>query len=62
VFTRVHAISRGCQIYPNNYAVWVEQKEVESNSSLKTHAENTGVAEKIETPKMKKDAAAKTDS
>jgi membrane protein len=55
VFTRVYAISRGCQIYPNNYAVWVEQKEVESTSSLKRHAENTGVAEKIETAQMKKD-------
>jgi membrane protein len=48
VYTRVYAISRGCQIYPNNYAVWVEQKEVQSHASLKTHAENTGVAEKIE--------------
>ena len=50
VFTRVYAISRGCQIYPNRYAVWVEQKEVEEwNTSLKKHADNTGVTEKIET-------------
>ncbi len=49
VFTRVYAISRGCRIYPNDYAVWVEQQEVESISSLKKHAEDTGVAEKIET-------------
>jgi membrane protein len=48
VFTRVHAISRGCPIYPNNYAVWVEQKEVESNASLKKHAERTGVKDKID--------------
>jgi membrane protein len=59
VFTRVYAISRGCQIYPNKYAVWVEQKIVESNESLKSHAENTGVAEKIETAQMKKDAEEK---
>ena len=50
VFTRVYAISRGCQIYPNRYAVWVEQKEVvDWNTSLKKHADNTGVTEKIET-------------
>lgn len=48
VFTRVYAISRGCQIYPNNYAVWVEQKEVESHESLKKHAAVTGITEKIE--------------
>jgi membrane protein len=43
VFTRVYAISRGCQIYPNNYAVWVEQKEVESHESLKKHEKNNPV-------------------
>lgn len=48
VFTRVYAISRGCKIFPNDYAVWVEQKEVESQSSLKKHAERTGVKEKVE--------------
>jgi membrane protein len=48
VFTRVYAISRGCKIYPSKYAVWVEQKEIESNSSLKKHAEDTGVTKKIE--------------
>jgi hypothetical protein len=50
--TRVYAISRGCKIYPNKYAVWVEQKEVESNESLKKHAEITGVTEKIENTQM----------
>ena len=33
-FTRVYAIHRGSHIFPNNYAVWVEQVEVESNQSL----------------------------
>jgi membrane protein len=51
VFTRVHAISRGCRIYPNNYAVWIEQQEVESHASLKKHAAVTGVTEKIEEKK-----------
>jgi membrane protein len=49
VFTRVYAISRGRQIFPNNYAVWVEQKEMESKASLKKLAVQTGVTEKIET-------------
>lgn len=62
VFTRVYAISRGCQIFPNNYAVWVEQKEMESHASLKTHAENTGVAEKIENTQPVKDVSVKADN
>jgi len=37
-FTREYAIEMGSQIYPNNYAVWVEQVEVTSKKSL---AENT---------------------
>ena len=48
VFTRVYAISRGCKIYPSKYAVWVEQKEIESNTSLKKHAEKTGENKKVE--------------
>ena len=47
VFTRVYAISRGCQIYPNNYAVWIEQKELESNESLKTHEKHNPVVENL---------------
>jgi len=37
-FTREYAVEMGSQIYPNNYAVWVEQVEVQSKKSL---AENT---------------------
>ncbi|MCW3118826.1 MAG: ribonuclease [Chitinophagaceae bacterium] len=33
-FTRVYAIHKGSHIYPNNYAVWIEQVEVESKQSL----------------------------
>ena len=33
-FTREYAIETGSQIYPNNYAVWVEQVEVVSKKSL----------------------------
>lgn len=48
VFTRVYAVSRGCQIFPNEYAVWIEKKEVEYQSSLKEHADSTGDTEKLE--------------
>jgi membrane protein len=34
VFTRVYAMNTGSQIYPNNYAVWVEQVEVQSQESI----------------------------
>jgi membrane protein len=33
-FTRVYAIHTGSHIYPNNYAVWIEQVEVESDRSI----------------------------
>lgn len=33
-FTRAYAICSGSHIYPNKYAVWVEQVEVETNKSL----------------------------
>jgi membrane protein len=34
IFTRLYALHRGSQIYPNKYAVWVEKKEVESKKPL----------------------------
>lgn len=34
IFTRAYAIHRGSHIYPNKYAVWVEQKEIESMQPL----------------------------
>ena len=37
-FTREYAVEMGSKIYPNNYAVWVEEIEVVSKKSL---AENT---------------------
>ena len=36
VFTHVFAMHTGSQIYPNNYAVWIEQIEVESEKSIAT--------------------------
>lgn len=34
IFTRVYAIHKGSHIYPSSYAVWVEQKEIESLKPL----------------------------
>lgn len=45
VFTRVYAVSNGSHIYPNNYAVWIEQVEVQSDTSLQQQPE----AKKIDT-------------
>lgn len=44
-FTRVYAIHRGSQIYPNNYAVWVEQVEVQSETSIQEQPETKSVIE-----------------
>lgn len=35
-FTRVYAINNGMNIYPTQYAVWVEQVEMEHNDSIQT--------------------------
>jgi membrane protein len=47
VFTHVYAVHTGSRIYPNNYAVWVQQIEVESEKSIQQQPESKGV---IETP------------
>jgi membrane protein len=38
-FTRAYAHERGWGIYPNSYAVWVEQVELESKEDLHEHKE-----------------------
>jgi membrane protein len=47
VFTHVFAAHTGSGIYPNNYAVWVQQIEVESKESIQQQPEVKAV---IETP------------
>ena len=37
-FTRVYAQAMGSRIYPNDYAVWIQQVEVESKQSLQEQA------------------------
>src|SRR5690606_27542294 len=40
VFTRVYAIYKGCRIYRDDYAVWIEQVEVESDKPVQDQAKN----------------------
>ena len=40
-FTREYAVHKGSKIYPNNYAVWVQQIEVESEKSIQKQPEET---------------------
>lgn len=50
VFTHVYAAHTGSKIYPNNYAVWVQQIEVESEKSIQQQPEEKIV---IEIPEKK---------
>jgi membrane protein len=45
IFTRAYAMQTGSNIYPNNYAVWVEQVEVRSQTSLQDQPEKKSVVE-----------------
>lgn len=47
VFTHVYAVHTGSRIYPNNYAVWVQEIEVESAQSIQQQPEEKVV---IKTP------------
>ncbi|MGF2411991.1 YihY/virulence factor BrkB family protein [Ferruginibacter sp.] len=51
VFTHVYAVYTGSMIYPSNYAVWVQQIEVESKESIQQQPEEKEV---IETPVTEK--------
>jgi membrane protein len=42
-FTRAYAVQTGSQIYPNDYAVWVQQIEVESKKSLQQQEEKASI-------------------
>lgn len=44
VFTRVYAIHHNMHIYPSQYAVWVEQVEVENHDSIQTLTNDKVVA------------------
>jgi membrane protein len=43
VFTHVYAVHTGSRIYPNDYAVWVQEIEVESVNSIQEQPEEKSV-------------------
>ena len=49
-FTHAYVLHKGSRIYPNNYAVWVQQIEVESEKSIQQQPEEKTV---IEVPESK---------
>jgi membrane protein len=49
-FTHVYAAHTGSRIYPNNYAVWVQQIEVESEKSIEQQPEHKTVIKTPEKP------------
>jgi membrane protein len=53
VFTHVYAVHLGSRIYPNNYAVWVQQIEVESERSIQQQPKHKTVIEAKEDTKAK---------
>ncbi len=50
VFTHVYAIQTGSRIYPNSYAVWIQEIEVESVKPIQQQPEKKAVIETEETP------------
>ena len=45
IFTHVYVVHTGSRIYPNDYAVWVQEIEVESKESLQQQPETKTVIE-----------------
>jgi membrane protein len=52
-FTREYAFYKGSQIFPNNYAVWVQQIEVESEKSIQKQPEETKTVIEVPAEKAK---------
>jgi membrane protein len=50
VFTHVYAAHTGSRIYPNSYAVWVQEIEVESEKSIEEQPEVKTVIETTDVP------------
>jgi membrane protein len=50
VFTHVFAVHTGSRIYPSNYAVWVQEIEVESAESIQQQPEEKAVIKTTEVP------------
>lgn len=50
VFTHVYAAHTGTHIYPNSYAVWIQEIEVESESAIEEQPEKKAVIETLNKP------------
>ncbi len=50
VFTHVYAAHTGTRIYPNSYAVWIQEIEVESEKTMEEQPEKKAVIETLNTP------------
>ena len=50
VFTHVFAVHTGSRIYPSNYAVWVQEIEVESRASIQQQPEEKKVVKTQDVP------------
>jgi membrane protein len=50
VFTHVYAVHTGSRIYPNDYAVWVQEIEVESVKSIQEQPEEKAVVKTTDVP------------
>ncbi|GAB2836206.1 YihY/virulence factor BrkB family protein [Ferruginibacter profundus] len=53
VFTHVYAVHTGSRIYPNDYAVWIQQIEVESVKSIQQQPEEKAVIKTPDTDALK---------
>ena len=50
VFTHVYTVHTGSRIYPNDYAVWIQQIEVESVKSIQQQPEEKAVIKTNDVP------------
>lgn len=48
IFTRVYAIETGSHIYPDKYAVWVKEVEIESEKSIQKQPEEKKIVQAVD--------------
>ncbi|MCC6288788.1 MAG: YihY/virulence factor BrkB family protein [Chitinophagaceae bacterium] len=54
IFTRVYAIETGSHIYPDKYAVWVKEVEIESEKSIQKQPEAKKIVKSVDDQNMDK--------
>jgi membrane protein len=50
-FTRAYALHKGSNIYPNNYAVWIKEVELENKASIHAIKNKTITSTTVIAPK-----------